>query len=76
VFLRDLLMPHRGLSLSTMDTKICEMMIAKLTSWGIISVKNVPSDPVLWSEELALLHEEPDRLRISGLKQSEIAQRR
>lgn len=59
-----------------MDTKICEMMIAKLAAWGIISVKNIPSDPVLWSEELAILLEEPDRLRVSVLKQSEIAQRR
>jgi len=69
-------MPHRGLSLTSSDIKICETMVSKLTSWGIMGVKNFPTDAVLWSEELALLHEEPDRLRASGLKQSEVAQRR
>ncbi|XP_059485723.1 lysosomal-trafficking regulator isoform X2 [Neocloeon triangulifer] len=76
VFLRDLLMPHRGLPLTSSDIKVCETLISKMTTWGVISVKNTPSDPVLWSEELALFHEEIDRLRQTSGKQQEISQRR
>jgi hypothetical protein len=76
VFLRDLLMPPRGLSLSSTDAKICETLSSKMQSWGVTSLKNMPSDASLWAEELALLHQEPDRLRANVLKQSEVSQRR
>ncbi|CAB3359283.1 Hypothetical predicted protein [Cloeon dipterum] len=76
VFLRDLVMLRNGLPLTSADINMCEMLISRMDQWGIISVKSASSKPVLWSEELALFHEEIDRKRQNNLKQLDVAQKR
>lgn len=55
---------------------MCEALLGQLQSWGLLFARPGPLDPAVWTEELALLHEELDRQRIVSSKQIEAAQLR